>query len=188
MSYSPKKAAQTIAFFTMKNGGKAMHVLKAVKLVYLGDRKAIELYGYPIQEEQRVSMPYGPVNSTTLNYINGAVEPKYDNGWSCFVSDREDHHIGLADPCLSLNDLDELSDADIDVLDQVWNEFGDKDQWELVNWTHDPKNVPEWTDPNGSSINISLSNIMEAVSVQNSAETASELKSVSGSSDYLRGL
>ena len=76
MSYNPRKAAQTIAFFAIKNSGRPINTLKAVKLVYLADREAIALYGSPIQDERRVAMPLGPVNSTTYDFIKGEVPPQ----------------------------------------------------------------------------------------------------------------
>lgn len=45
-------------------------------------------------------------------------------------------------------------------------------QWQLVKWTHQAENVPEWTDPNGSSTPISLQSIMEAVGIEGAAEHA----------------
>ena len=67
MSYDPRKAAQTIAYFSIKNGGKPLHVVRAVKLVYLADRESTARSGFPIQDETRVSMRHGPVNSSTYS-------------------------------------------------------------------------------------------------------------------------
>ena len=39
MTYDPRKAAQTIAYLTVKNGRTPLNILKAVKLVYLADRE-----------------------------------------------------------------------------------------------------------------------------------------------------
>ncbi len=49
-------------------------------------------------------------------------------------------------------DLDELSQADMEILEDVWREFGKMDQWELSNYTHE--HCPEWEDPSGSSLPI----------------------------------
>jgi uncharacterized phage-associated protein len=163
MSFNARKAAQTVAFFVMKNDAKLIYVIKALKLVYLADRESISRFGFPIQMEPRVSMPLGPVNSYTYNHINGEAPPEQDGGWSAFLSDREHHMVGLSDPNLTVDDLDELSDADIEALDAVWNRFGNWDRWDLVNWTHNKANLPEWNDPNGSSRPISVEDIFRAI-------------------------
>ena len=96
MTYNPKKAAQTIAYLILKNEGKELSALKAVKLVYLADRESVRAYGFPIQDEPRVSMPHGPVNSRTYNRISGVVEPGA-TGWSDFISARANNRVGISD-------------------------------------------------------------------------------------------
>ena len=188
MAYNPRKAAQTVAYFAIRNGRRPISTLKAVKLVYLADRASIALFGYPIQDERRVAMPRGPVNSVTYDFIKGEVPPHLDGGWSEFLTDREQHSIGLVDPAIGADDLDELSEADLHVLEGVWDEFGGMNQWQLVDWTHDSVNVPEWKDPNGSSRTIALEDMMSAIGLKNVEETAEELRSVERASDFLRGL
>lgn len=171
MSYDPRKAAQTIAYFAMKNGKHPLNVVKAVKLVYLADRESVAKTGFPIQDEPRVSMKHGPVNSNTYSFINGEYDPA-EFGWSDFLSDRSNHRIGLAKPDLSVDDLDELSDADVQVLDSVWDKFGQMDQWQLVEWTHQTDNIPEWEDPGNSSYEIPVERMMRALSIQDAAGQA----------------
>jgi hypothetical protein len=45
-------------------------------------------------------------------------------------------------------------------------------QWQLVDYTHDRKNVPEWEDPNGSSNPIPLERIMTLRGIENADEQA----------------
>ncbi|MGQ0652975.1 MAG: type II toxin-antitoxin system antitoxin SocA domain-containing protein [Betaproteobacteria bacterium] len=47
-------------------------------------------------------------------------------------------------------ELLELSDADQEILEEVWKKFGRMDQWRLRDYTH--RHCPEWTDPEGSMI------------------------------------
>lgn len=171
VAYNVRKAAQTIAYLALKNGGRPLPVLKAVKLIYLADRESIARYGFPIQDEGRVSMEHGPVNSKTYSYINGEVEGG-EADWAEFLRDREDHLIALARPDLAPTQLDELSDADFAVLDAVWEKFGQWDRWALVKWTHDPKNLPEWEDPGKSSSPIPLERIMQFAHVPNAVDQA----------------
>jgi len=116
MSYDPRKAAQTIAYLTVKNGRRPLNVIMAVKLVYLADRESVRCHGFPIQDED-YSMPHGLVNTMTYQFIKGEIHPDQTKGWSEFLKDCANHCIGLSDPAIDPNDLDELSEADIAILD-----------------------------------------------------------------------
>lgn len=171
MSYEPRKAAQLIAYLILKSGGQPLNVLKVVKLVYLVDRESLRNFGFPILDEKRCSMPHGPVNSMTYGHINGDYDLE-ECGWASFLEDREHHNIALARPEISVDDLDELSDADLQCADAVWERFGYMTPWQLRDWTHNPRNIPEWEDPNGGSTVIPLQRILHAVGVANAEEFA----------------
>ena len=53
--------------------------------------------------------------------------------------------------------MDELSKAEIAVLDGVFAEFRSYDQWALVDFTH---KLPEWQDPQETSVPISFEEIL----------------------------
>ncbi|MFA6279954.1 MAG: Panacea domain-containing protein [Bdellovibrionales bacterium] len=144
--FNARKAAQVAAFFAQKEGGR-INVLKLTKLVYLADRTHMKAYDYPIIGDEFVSMPHGPVNSMTLNYIDGCVSE--NSGWDEFITDRDRHCVGLTNINTTVDDLDELSESEIATLQAVWIEFGHMGQFEIRDWTH--KNCPEWEDPDGSS-------------------------------------
>jgi uncharacterized phage-associated protein len=167
--FNSKKAAQVIAYLALKSPSHRLHVVKAVKLVYLADRMCLESYGFPIIDDDRVSMPHGPVNSTTYRYINGECESA---DWSSLLRDRSNHEVSLKSHA-HVDDWDELSDAEIDILDTVWDRFGGMNQWQLRDWTHEKKNVPEWEDPNGSSMPIPMSRILRMLRVDAAEDQAS---------------
>lgn len=187
MTYNPRKAAQTIAYFALQSGGAAVSVLKAVKLVYLADRESVKRRGHPIQNEARVSMPHGPVNSITYDYLSGVYDPE-GVGWADFLKDREDHNVGLANANITVDDLDELSQAELAILADVWTQFGNMNKWALRDWTHVAENVPEWKDPNGSSRKISLQEIMQAVGIDEAKKRAREYQSLQNAQDILASL
>lgn len=183
MPYDPRKAAQTVAFFALKEGG-AINVLKVVKLVYLADRESLRQRGHPIQYENRFSLPHGPVNSATLDYLNGSYRD--DGGWSDFLRDRANNDVGLATQNMTLGALDELSKREIGILEQVWSQFGQMNGYDLADWTHD--NIPEWQNPNGSSLPIPLDRMMAAVGLEQSVQRARELESLDQDSALLGSL
>ncbi|NOR62343.1 MAG: DUF4065 domain-containing protein [Rhodobacteraceae bacterium] len=183
MPYDPQKAAQTIAYFAMHEGN-AINILKVIKLVYLADRESLRRRGHSIQNEVRVSMPHGPVNSTTLDYLNGAY--RNDGGWSNYLQDRANNDVGLADSNMGKESLDSLSNGDLSILDDVWAEFGSLDRFDLADWTHN--NIAEWQDPNGSSTPIPLDRIMTAIGLEKPIERTRELESLDHASTLLASL
>jgi len=146
--FNVRKAAQIAAYFAREQGG-SINVLKLVKLIYIADRKNMEKFDFPISGDSLVSMDHGPVNSMTLNYINGTVDDRV--AWEHFISDRAGHDVGLA-RAVSDDDLDELSRAELTTLREVWNQFGAMTKYEIRDWTH--ANCPEWENPDGSSTPI----------------------------------
>lgn len=157
--FNERKAAQVAAWFLQQKAGRMPH-LKLIKLMYLADRQAMAEHGYSITGDQVVAMPHGPVLSMTLNHINGDVESGED-GWEAWVSDRENHEVMLRDREPAQAELDELSPADIDILQATWKRFGRMTKWEIRDYTHD--NCPEWEDPQGSSKPIPYERIFEAL-------------------------
>lgn len=187
MTYNPRKAAQTIAYLTIKNGRAPINVMKAIKLVYLADRESVRRFGFPIQDEVRVSMPHGPVNSRTYEFISGVSNPD-EFGWSDFLCDQSNYRVSLANDAINVESLDELSEADINVLDGIWVQFGKMDQWALRDWTHDPGNVPEWEDPGATSKEIPMVRLMRAVGVENPAQQAELVQDYSNIDNLLERL
>ena len=176
MTYRPEKAAQTIAYFAIREGG-SISVLKAIKLLYLADRESIRVRGHPIQDESRFSLPYGPVNSTTLDHLNGAYKENRAV-WNAILADRANNNVGLTNGGLRQEDLDFLSIRELEILETVWQLVGNLDRFDLADWTHDPENVPEWENPNGSNRKIPLERVMAAVGLSRSIERAKEQNSL----------
>ena len=163
--YNIKKAAQVVAFFATKEGG-AINVLKLGKLLYLGDRESLKKYDYPILYDNLVSLDNGPVDSATLNFINGLSE---DEAWDAYVNDRAGHTVGLTRR-ITFDELDELSVANLEVLETVWAAFGAMGKYEIRDYTHD--HCPEWEDPKGSSDPIPYERVFKFLGKQDSAALA----------------
>ena len=158
-SFNECKTAQAAAFFLSRQTKNRMPHLKLMKLLYLADRESVREHGYPITNDAWVSMPHGPVLSRTLDLINGYVDSA-PNGWEHWISDKENHEVALR-RAFSPDELGQLSPADTEVLESVWNEFGAMSQWEIRDWTHD--HCKEWKDPCGSSAPIAFEDMAKAV-------------------------
>jgi len=152
--YDVAKAAQVVAYFALKSGGK-INVLKLAKLLYLADREFMIRYDEPMLYDRLVSMPDGPVTSITNNFIDGRLEARI---WQTFVSPRRGYDVSAAGD-IDFEALDELSRAEVEVLEHLWSKFGSYDKYAIRDWTHNKANVPEWEDPKGSSYDISYEKI-----------------------------
>lgn len=160
--FNEKKAAQAAAYFLFRAGG-SLKVLKLMKLLYLAERRSFEKFGEPMIGDRLVSMPHGPVLSSTYNHMNGELL-SIEGGWDSWVADRAEHDLELRNPqALRSPELDllELSDADLQILGETWQKFGRMDQWELREYTHD--HCPEWKDPDGSMIPMQPEELFEAL-------------------------
>ena len=157
--FNERKAAQVAAWFLRRSGRRMAH-LKLMKLMYLADREALNEFGFPITGDRAVSMDNGPVLSRTLNLINGLVESGED-GWEAWISDRENHEVALRDRAGAAEALDEISKAELDVLENMWKQFGHMSKWQIRDYTHD--HCPEWQDPQGSSVPIPFERIFTAL-------------------------
>lgn len=149
--YDERRAAEAAAYLLFRAGGR-LPVIKLLKLMYLAERLSLKRYGEPLTGDRLVSMTNGPVLSMTYDHIQGAL-PSKDGGWESWVSDREGHIVALVDESkirTPEQDLLRLSDSDLEVLAEIWTEFGHWDRWALVKYTHSPA-CPEWEDPDGSS-------------------------------------
>ncbi len=152
------KVTQMTAYLLNKSGG-TMAYLKLMKLLYLADRESMRLYGTSISEDHMVSMPHGPVLSQTYNLIMGDYN---QNGlWGQWIKDEADYRVALRVGALERPDYDELSDADLAILDQIYGQFGAMGRFQIRDYTHD--HCPEWQDPQGSSYPIHPKSLFLAV-------------------------
>ncbi|WP_146134137.1 Panacea domain-containing protein [Chlorogloea sp. CCALA 695] len=154
-NFQEKKATQVAAMF-LKFGGGKMNYMKLIKLMYLVERSALLEWGRPVTYDYYVSMPHGPVLSETLDRINEGAAPDSDSYWVEYISASSDYQVSL----LKAGCSEELSEAEDELIERIFKEFGDWNPWELVDYIH--KNIPEWVDPKGSSIPIEYHSIFLA--------------------------
>jgi len=155
--FRERKAAQAAAHLLRRHSGE-MYYLLLLKLLYLADRYALLETGRTITGDRMVSMDWGPVISQTYALISTGVNPETGTGrqWYEYVSEPAGWKVRVVkdDP-----ETDELSEYEIDVLEQTDQTYGGWDRWVLSEWTH---SLPEWHDPQGSSLPIKLEEILRA--------------------------
>lgn len=151
--FNEPKATEAAAILLKLNQGR-MNIVKLLKLLYLADREALERFERPITNDSYCSMDQGPVLRTTYNIIQNRAYGRGDY-WGESISQRDPFHkVAL----LSNVKPKKLSPAEVEVLHDIYEEFGPYDTWTLVEMTHD---LPEYKDPSGSSIPIELHEILD---------------------------
>ncbi|HPC60910.1 MAG TPA: Panacea domain-containing protein [Verrucomicrobiota bacterium] len=152
--FNERKATQAAARLLKLRQGR-MSYMKLIKLLYLADRAALLRWGRPITTDSYVSMDRGPVLSRVLDLATEEDLPGHESVWSKHITEPEHYAVRLrSDP-----GEDELSAAEIQLLDEVFHQYGAKSRWELVELTH---KLPEWKDPQGSAIPIQYRDILKA--------------------------
>jgi uncharacterized phage-associated protein len=152
MRFDEQKVTEAAAVLLELRGG-CMHYIKLLKLLYIADREAFAEWGIPIRNDNYVAMDNGPVLSQTYNLIK-------DGGrvWSEHISaPLGDYEVRLNTP---IQKKTKLSQAEEELLGRVFKEYGHKSRWEIVDYMH---SLPEWKNPEGSSIPISVENILLAL-------------------------
>jgi uncharacterized phage-associated protein len=155
LRFDEAKATQATALFLALRGGQ-MHYMKLVKLLYLVDREALLRWGIPVTTDSYVSMDHGPVVSSIYDLIRRKV-----NGptWEVYISPPMgdcDKEVRLIKPIKrSL-----LSPAEEKLIREVSEKYGHLNRYKLRDFVM--HKLPEWHDPEGSSIPIKISDMLKA--------------------------
>ena len=163
-SFDYNKAAHIAAYFLLKEDG-AMEILKLMKLIYLSERESFNQTDESMVHDKMVSMPNGPVLSGTLDIIKKKVK---NTEWEYLYQGREGDTIRIK-PGTKYEDLEELSDSDVDIIEKVYEDFGHYSSVALRNMTHLESIIPEWEDPEGSSKHINLGNMLKSLGKSNAS-------------------
>jgi uncharacterized phage-associated protein len=168
------KATEAACEFLERAGGR-INIMKLAKLIYLLDRLSLDRRGIPVVGGDYLSMRNGPVTSEVLDLINaGRLAGDDDRCWEQCMSDRINHDIQLQQKPERV----QLSDAEIGMIDAIWQEHGARDQWQLVEWCH--THCDEWTPLARGCAPIAVERIGQALGkspemVQKLAREAAEL-------------
>jgi uncharacterized phage-associated protein len=155
--FSEQVVTQMAAYLLKMRGGR-MAYLKLIKLLYLAERKAVAKWGEPMSGDHFVSMPHGPVLSQTYDLIKSQPSPDEISPWHNLIKEEENYEVSLS---RDIEDFDELSKAEVRILDEVYAEYGTMDPFQIRDFTHD--HCQEWEDPHGSAFPIKLEAILRAM-------------------------
>ncbi|MEM7791407.1 MAG: Panacea domain-containing protein [Verrucomicrobiota bacterium] len=151
------KTTQAAAYL-LKKHGRSMKYLALLKLLYLADRESLKEIESPITGDRYVSMKNGPVLSRVKNLITEEDTPR--EYWGQYISAPENYSVNLLqDPS-----VDELCQAEEEILDRVYEEYGRMDAFKLADLTH--VICQEWSDPKDGGVGatpITVEQILAAV-------------------------
>lgn len=155
LAFKEERVTQAAAELLRLRGGR-MSYLKLMKLLYLVDRESLLRFGRPVSYDTHVCMKHGPVLSSTLNLIREEPDPTAEKTyWGTWISGPKDWDVELI--AGRVPDLDQLSAAEVELIREIFGEYGHKGRWELKEITH---KLPEYHDPGGTSTRIHLKTLL----------------------------
>lgn len=131
-----------------------MSHLALMKMLYILDREALLKWDRPVSGGKYASLEHGPIISPVLNLmrkLEGFDEPTY---WTDHLT-KEGHEMHLK---VAPGD-DDLSNAELSLIDDIYDRYGKLTKWQIRDLTHD---FEEWSDPGKSSYPISVPDVLHA--------------------------
>jgi len=138
ISFDFQKLVQLLNLFAEKEGG-SINRMKAIKLAWLCDRTHLRRYGRTISGDAYYALPYGPIGT----------EIKEVSECKAFYNEKDayrDQYLGRNDNPYYYNslksvDVDVFSETDLEVIDQIYEQYKSMSQFELKDLSH---KYPEW--------------------------------------------
>jgi uncharacterized phage-associated protein len=167
ISHFDERKATEMAAYLLKRAGGSMNYLKLIKLLYIADREALRRWGYPLTGDSYFSLDHGPITSRIMDLVRE--DPRFLNSkfWTRYIELEGQYQVRLKEEV----PLARLSKADLDLLEEVFAQYGQLEPFELAELTH---KFPEWKDPRGSRIPITYQEILRAVGREAEAEELAE--------------
>lgn len=175
--YDVNKAAQLVFFFLKKSTERQMNItkLRLVKWLYLCERASYEEFGEPLTGDKLGALRHGPAPSETLALIEGTSRAFPGNPWKNLIKvDREPKHqyVSLAANCKykSIEDLDRFSNAELELIESIWDKYSGWSAKSLESHLHDTKLFPEWSWKEGDGTKwIDIETILKVVGFDEAA-------------------
>lgn len=154
ITFNEKKSTEAASLLLLLKGGRVDY-LWLIKMLYFIDREAFRRWERPITEDFYVSMPHGPVLSTIYDIIMKNHPSLF---WKRFILTLPKTFEIMLNG--SPAPLKKLSEAEAELIKEIYSELGHHNGFELEAISH---HLPEWHDPNGSSIQIKLDELLTAL-------------------------
>lgn len=169
--FRSQKAAQICAFFAIESGG-CIEKLKLIKLVYLAERQFLSAYHHPMLFDEFYSLPHGPICSSTLNGIDGVIHREL---WDRYIM-RHGKDLIYATKAVGRDDLNHISDAELEVLIGIWSKYSDWTSSQIRNYTH--QYCAEYTETASSRIPITYRQVLSALGEEDAVAISEEISEI----------
>ncbi len=121
---------------------KTADKLKLIKLLYLTDKYHIIRYARTVTNDEYWAMDYGLVGSTAKDILGFDSELlSREFKYADKMLKKVDQHCFAQGAYYTIEELDKLSETDIEALDFVVEKFGQLNTSQLINLSH---RYPEW--------------------------------------------
>ena len=114
------------------------------------------MHGRPMFYDEFYSLKDGPISSASLNGINGVTDAGF---FDKYVA--RNGNIVVAVKTLVRDDLNEVSNAEIRIVEDLWRRFSHMTSAQIRKWTHD--NCPEYTEVTRGRLPISYLDVFKAL-------------------------
>ena len=134
--FDSTKAIQLILYILEKNGGEA-DFIKIFKILYFADQKHLAKFGRAMTNDNYIAMNHGPVPSNVYDIFKILKGQSLFNNMAdaftpYFKIENNQNVISLRKP-----DLDEMSESEVECLDEAITENNDLGFAELSAKSHD---------------------------------------------------
>jgi len=140
------KIIQALCFLLNEIPERRADKLKLVKLLFLADKCHLVRYGRTISGDDFWAMPFGVVGSVTKDVLgfdendeNNFPNPEYE--YTKKMLKKVGRYIYEANHACDANNIDQLSETDIEALRLIAKHYGKFSGRQLVEFTH---RYPEW--------------------------------------------
>jgi len=140
------KTVNLVCNILEKSKNNTENYVKIIHLLYLIDRRMIELHDQVMTRDHYASMTMGPVLCSTLCLIGQhpcEIPSKKPDYWSIYIkSDKTTVSLRHEN-----QRSHEFSPMEARVIEQVLADHGAMSPIESIKYMTNPDNIPEWTDP-----------------------------------------
>jgi uncharacterized phage-associated protein len=178
--FNERKATQAASRFLRLSDGRMNYTI-LIKLLYLLERFALQRWGRKVFFDDYCSMHKGPVVKHVKELITDMPWPGDENIWTSYISPPSNYEVSL----VAGRDIgnDELSEAEEELIDEIFKQYGHYSWDELVNQImHD---LPEWdsTVQPGNSIPLAERSILVAGN-----KSADQIAAIEGDLECLKAV
>lgn len=175
------KGIQAAGWLLTQHPNHEMSYIRLLKLLYIADRECLGETGKPITGGRQVVMDHGPVHSRIYDMIKGS-DVRSPEWLKCIG--REGYQVKL----LASPGVDRLTRFEMKKLGEILDRFKDRDDWDLVGYTHTFPEVNKNEPQKGSCKALPLEDVLEAVGLRDKVrEIAQDASDAAAAAQGLRG-